>query len=188
MTGGSATREPADERRMCAADPAGKEALMRRWQPPVILGEAGQWLAERAGLATGWTGQHVRHVAGIVRQGRNPAAQVYESIGSECFVALAPGWLNLGLWEGRGGPGRRRRGQATAGRRGRGWADQRGGGIPLPLPPCLLRGVLPGAPARWRAEHHGYLHRAMAAKSRRAGSRPGPAETVRASSRRGDDR
>src|SRR6266487_657216 len=102
MTGGSATREPADERRMCAADPAGKEAWMRRWQPPVILGEAGQWLAERAGLATGWTGQHVRHVAGIVRQGRNPAAQVYESIGSECFVALAPGWLNLGLWEGPG--------------------------------------------------------------------------------------
>ena len=75
---------------------------MRRWQPPAVLGEAGPWLAERAGRATGWTGQHLRHVAGIVRQGRNPAARVYESIGSECFVALAPGWLNLGLWEGPG--------------------------------------------------------------------------------------
>jgi SAM-dependent methyltransferase len=42
------------------------------------------------------------HVAEIIRQGRNPAARVYESIGSECFVALAPGWLNLGLWEGPG--------------------------------------------------------------------------------------
>src|SRR5262249_60560142 len=31
-----------------------------------------------------------------------PAARVYESIGSECFLALAPGWLNLGLWEGPG--------------------------------------------------------------------------------------
>src|SRR5215813_14787833 len=47
-------------------------------------------------------GRHLRHVAGIVHQGRNPAARVYESIGSECFVALAPGWLNLGLWEGPG--------------------------------------------------------------------------------------
>ena len=75
---------------------------MRRWQPPAVLGEAGLWLAGRAGRATGWTGQHLRHVAGVVRQGRNPAARVYESIGSECFVALAPGWLNLGLWEGPG--------------------------------------------------------------------------------------
>jgi SAM-dependent methyltransferase len=75
---------------------------MRRWQPPAVLEEAGLWLAERAGRATGWTGQHLRHVAGIVRQGRNPAARVYESLGSECFVALAPGWLNLGLWEGPG--------------------------------------------------------------------------------------
>jgi SAM-dependent methyltransferase len=75
---------------------------MRRWQRPAVLGEAGLWLAGRAGRATGWTGQHLRHVAGVVRQGRNPAARVYESIGSECFVALAPGWLNLGLWEGPG--------------------------------------------------------------------------------------
>ena len=50
----------------------------------------------------GWTSQHLWHVAGIFRQGRNPAARVYESIGSDCFLALAPGWLNLGLWEGPG--------------------------------------------------------------------------------------
>jgi ubiquinone/menaquinone biosynthesis C-methylase UbiE len=35
-------------------------------------------------------------------QGRNPAATVYESIGRDFFLALAPGWLNLGLWEGSG--------------------------------------------------------------------------------------
>jgi SAM-dependent methyltransferase len=50
----------------------------------------------------GWTSQHLWHVAGIFKQGRNPAVRVYESIGSDCFLALAPGWLNLGLWEGRG--------------------------------------------------------------------------------------
>jgi SAM-dependent methyltransferase len=50
----------------------------------------------------GWTSQHLRHVAGIFKQGRNPAARVYESIGSDCFLAVAPGWLNLGLWEGPG--------------------------------------------------------------------------------------
>jgi cyclopropane fatty-acyl-phospholipid synthase-like methyltransferase len=36
------------------------------------------------------------------RQGRNPAARVYESIGPNFFLAPAPGWLNLGLWEGPG--------------------------------------------------------------------------------------
>jgi SAM-dependent methyltransferase len=51
---------------------------------------------------TGWTSRHVRHVGELVKQGRNPAARVYESIGSDCFLALAPGWLNLGLWEGSG--------------------------------------------------------------------------------------
>jgi SAM-dependent methyltransferase len=50
----------------------------------------------------GWTGQHVRHAATLFRQGRNPAARVYESLGSDFFLALAPGWLNLGLWEGAG--------------------------------------------------------------------------------------
>ncbi len=50
----------------------------------------------------GWTGEHVRHAAEMVRQGRNPAARVYESIGSDFFLAPAPGWLNLGLWDGAG--------------------------------------------------------------------------------------
>lgn len=50
----------------------------------------------------GWTGQHLRHAAAVVRQGTNPAARVYESIGADFFLALAPGWLNLGLWEGPG--------------------------------------------------------------------------------------
>ena len=48
----------------------------------------------------GWTSEHVRHAAEMVRQGRNPAARVYESIGSEFFLAPSPGWLNLGLWNG----------------------------------------------------------------------------------------
>jgi len=51
---------------------------------------------------TGWTRENVRHVAEFFRQGRNPAARVYESIGSDFFLAPAPGWLNLGLWEGPG--------------------------------------------------------------------------------------
>jgi SAM-dependent methyltransferase len=59
-------------------------------------------MATRAGLITGWTRQHVRHIGEIVKQGRNPAARVYESIGPDFFLALAPGWLNLGLWEGPG--------------------------------------------------------------------------------------
>ncbi len=50
----------------------------------------------------GWTCQHLRHIAGVLRQDRNPAARVYESIGSDFFLAPAPGWLNLGLWEGPG--------------------------------------------------------------------------------------
>src|SRR6266496_876552 len=49
-----------------------------------------------------WTKENVRHVAAFFRQGRNPAARVYESIGSDFFLAPAPGWLNLGLWEGPG--------------------------------------------------------------------------------------
>src|SRR5215472_14134225 len=69
---------------------------------PAEIGEAGLEAAKRAWRATGWTGQHLRHVTGMVRQGSNPAARVYESIGSECFLALAPGWLNLGLWDGPG--------------------------------------------------------------------------------------
>ena len=55
------------------------------------------------GSVMGWTARNARHAAGMLRQGRNPAAPVYESIGSDFFLALAPGWLNLGLWEGPGG-------------------------------------------------------------------------------------
>jgi SAM-dependent methyltransferase len=50
----------------------------------------------------GWTVQHVRHIAEMLKQGSNPVARVYESIGSDFFLAPAPGWLNLGLWEGPG--------------------------------------------------------------------------------------
>lgn len=49
-----------------------------------------------------WTSENLRHLAGMVRQGANPAAAVYDSIGPDFFLALAPGWLNLGLWEGEG--------------------------------------------------------------------------------------
>jgi SAM-dependent methyltransferase len=52
---------------------------------------------------TGWTAANLRHVVSMLRYGSNPAATVYDSIGSDFFLALAPGWLNLGLWEGDGG-------------------------------------------------------------------------------------
>ena len=58
-------------------------------------------MAARAWMA-GWTAQHARHAAGVLKQGGNPAARVYESIGPDFFLAVAPGWLNLGLWEGPG--------------------------------------------------------------------------------------
>jgi SAM-dependent methyltransferase len=45
---------------------------------------------------------NLRHVLTFLRQGRNAAAAVYDSIGPDFFLALAPGWLNLGLWEGEG--------------------------------------------------------------------------------------
>jgi SAM-dependent methyltransferase len=45
---------------------------------------------------------NLRHAAGMLRFGRNPAATVYDSIGSDFFLALDDGWLNLGLWEGDG--------------------------------------------------------------------------------------
>ena len=50
----------------------------------------------------GWTRENVRHGLGMLRYGRHPAATVYDSIGEDFFLALAPGWLNLGLWEGNG--------------------------------------------------------------------------------------
>jgi ubiquinone/menaquinone biosynthesis C-methylase UbiE len=49
-----------------------------------------------------WTKENLLHAAGVLKQGRNPAATVYDSIGPDFFLAPAPGWLNLGLWEGRG--------------------------------------------------------------------------------------
>ena len=49
-----------------------------------------------------WTAANLRHALGFFRQGRDPAAAVYDSIGPDFFLALAPGWLNLGLWEGQG--------------------------------------------------------------------------------------
>jgi SAM-dependent methyltransferase len=49
---------------------------------------------------TAWTREHLRHAAAFVRQGRNPTAAVYDSVGTDFFLALDDGWLNLGLWEG----------------------------------------------------------------------------------------
>ena len=50
-----------------------------------------------------WTRENVRHAVGFVfGYGDNPAARVYESLGSEFPLAPAPGWLNLGLWDGPG--------------------------------------------------------------------------------------
>ncbi len=51
---------------------------------------------------TALTRANVRHIGALLRQGRNPAATVYDSIGSNFFLEPAPGWLNLGLWEGPG--------------------------------------------------------------------------------------
>jgi erythromycin 3''-O-methyltransferase len=50
----------------------------------------------------GWTRENLRHGLGMLRYGRHPAATVYDSIGEDFFLALAPGWLNLGLWDGDG--------------------------------------------------------------------------------------
>jgi erythromycin 3''-O-methyltransferase len=49
-----------------------------------------------------WTGANVRHGLALLHRGRNPAATVYDSLGPDFFLALAPGWLNLGLWDGDG--------------------------------------------------------------------------------------
>ena len=38
----------------------------------------------------GWTRENLRHVAAFFQQGRNPAARVYESIGSDFFLAPHP--------------------------------------------------------------------------------------------------
>jgi cyclopropane fatty-acyl-phospholipid synthase-like methyltransferase len=49
-----------------------------------------------------WTRERLVHAASMLRFGRNPAATVYRSIGTDFFLAISPGWLNLGLWEGDG--------------------------------------------------------------------------------------
>lgn len=49
-----------------------------------------------------WTRANLRHALGVLRYARNPAASVYDSLGEDFPLALAPGWLNLGLWEGDG--------------------------------------------------------------------------------------
>jgi SAM-dependent methyltransferase len=54
-------------------------------------------------MGAGWTRENLRHAIAMLRYGANPAATVYDSIGPDFFLALAPGWLNLGLWEGDGG-------------------------------------------------------------------------------------
>jgi SAM-dependent methyltransferase len=53
-------------------------------------------------MGRGWTRENLRHALAMLRYGPNPAATVYDSIGNDFFLALAPGWLNLGLWEGDG--------------------------------------------------------------------------------------
>ena len=59
-------------------------------------------MVAKPGYLGGWTGEHIRHAATMIWQGANPAARVYESIGADFFLAMAPGWLNLGLWDGPG--------------------------------------------------------------------------------------
>lgn len=46
--------------------------------------------------------EHWHHLGRMLIQGRRPALAVYESIGDGFPLAPAPGWLNLGLWEGPG--------------------------------------------------------------------------------------
>ena len=48
------------------------------------------------------TPENLRHLGSLFRLGHNPAATVYDSLGGDFFLSPAPGWLNLGLWEGNG--------------------------------------------------------------------------------------
>jgi SAM-dependent methyltransferase len=70
-------------------------------------------MAARPAWIAGRAVQHARHAVAVLRQGGNPAARVYESIGPDFFLAVAPGWLNLGLWE---GPGSEREAGQACGR------------------------------------------------------------------------
>jgi len=47
-----------------------------------------------------WSQERLRHTIHFFkRQGKHGAVPVYDSIGADFPLALAPGWLNLGLWE-----------------------------------------------------------------------------------------
>ena len=47
-----------------------------------------------------WTPERTRHALHFFRrQGEHGAVPVYDSIGADFPLALAPGWLNLGLWQ-----------------------------------------------------------------------------------------
>ena len=48
------------------------------------------------------TRANLKHLASLARLSKNPAATVYDSLGGDFFLSPAPGWLNLGLWEGQG--------------------------------------------------------------------------------------
>jgi len=48
------------------------------------------------------TRANLRHLKALLKKSSNPAATVYDSIGAGFFLEPAPGWLNLGLWEGPG--------------------------------------------------------------------------------------
>jgi len=50
----------------------------------------------------GLTRANLRHLGRVFRLGDRPAVAVYESLGTDFFLAPAPGWLNLGWWEGEG--------------------------------------------------------------------------------------
>ena len=52
--------------------------------------------------STGWTAQHVRHAGELLKQGSNPAARVYESIGADFFPGGGAWLAEPGLWEGPG--------------------------------------------------------------------------------------
>ena len=45
------------------------------------------------------TREHLRHVGVMLGVGRRGAAAVYDSLGSDPWAALSPGWLNVGWWE-----------------------------------------------------------------------------------------
>ncbi|MGH3665135.1 MAG: methyltransferase domain-containing protein [Egibacteraceae bacterium] len=51
---------------------------------------------------SGWSRAQVRHLARMARFAPNPVPTIYDSLGDAFFLAPAPGWLNLGLWEGSG--------------------------------------------------------------------------------------